>query len=514
MSSVNLIAFGTFGNPNGFTQTFFAGSPLLVKTFDIRGSILIYPDSKLYAVRKEYKDGAYMVAYTIYTYAKEPTSAREGSFIGSSMLFIDQIADENITIRCLNEFHENLLSKNVENGTLNVKHSDQFSISRLTDFDKIGFNLKKIQAFDSVQPTNKQLMVYCETNPGALQKVFRKALDLLNVYDTIYFTDSAEIAEFVHQKNIFQLVQKDGFENEIRKLAEERKRKIRETISDFEKEKVILENSRKQAYEDFRSRIEKNKEKHIANSKKIADSERDLNGINEIYQTFFTKLDELLNRLKTADNSALEDIRGLYKANKNIFNESLNKLDIKELEKLGQAKKANSQEPFRSLSTLDYFHSSEGKKNKERSNSFKIATVILSILLVAAISGLVWFYLEMEKKNTQENNKTEVYDPIQQEVPLNTPAEDTVSLLRPQPNADADLQIKTDINVKLKKELKIDSVTRFVFKANPKSVQDYYKHQKNDYSKLLFEKNKQSFEISENQDTLYVSDLQYIPIYK
>ena len=140
MSNISLIAFGTFGNPNGFTQTFFSGNPVKgIKAFDIRGSILVYPKSKLYSIRKEYKDGYNMIAYAIYTYAQEPTSARGGSFIGSSIMFVGKIAEENIIIQNLNEFHQNLIQKNVKDDTIIVNHSDKFDVKECKpkDFDKI-----------------------------------------------------------------------------------------------------------------------------------------------------------------------------------------------------------------------------------------------------------------------------------------------------------------------------------------------------------------------------------------
>jgi len=56
-------------------------------------------------------------------------------------------------------------------------------------------------------------------------------------------------------------------------------------------------------------------------------------------------------------------------------------------------------------------------------------------------------------------------------------------------------------------------VTGFVFKANPQSVEKYYKYQKKDYSKQLFENNKESFKIS-GTDTIYTGDLKFIPIFK
>jgi hypothetical protein len=453
MGSVNLIAFGTFGNPNGFTQTFFAGNPVAVKTFDIRGSILIYPDSRLYSIRKEYKDGSPMIAYAVYTYAKEPTSAREGSFIGSAILFIDEIAEENITIRCLNEFHENLTGKNVENDTLSVNHSDNFLVSKLTDFDKIKFNLKKIDALDSVEITNKQLMVYCETNPAALQGVYTKALDLLNVYDTIYFTSSNKIAEFVHQKNIFQFVQKDGFENEIRKLAEERKRKIREAIADFENEKIRLGDAEKQTREDFKAKIEKNKEQHAANGEKIAASERNLASINEVYQTFSRKIDDLLHQLKTADGSALNGIRQAYKENKNVFTENIRDLKVPDLATVSEPRLPQRAEPFKQAGHRFQNYSGDQKRNGDQPDRFKIATVVLSVLLAAAIAGLVWLYWEQQEKEKLvifgQNHEHTNQDISEKDTLAATPVKDSVTFLRPEPNAEVDPQIINKMNLKL-----------------------------------------------------------------
>jgi hypothetical protein len=451
MSSVNLIAFGTFGNPNGFTQTFFAGNPVSVKTFDIRGSILIYPESKLYSVRKEYKDGSPMVAYAVYTYAKEPSSAREGSFIGSAILFTDEIAEENITIRCLNEFHENLTGKNVENDTLSVNHSDNLLVSKLSDFDKVRFNLKKINTLDSVEITNKQLMVYCETNPSALQSMFKRSLDLLNVYDTIYFTSSNKIAEFVHQKNIFRFVQKDGFENEIRKLAEERKRKIQEAIADFEKEKIRLGDAEKHTYEDFKTKIEKNKEQHAANGEKIAASERNLARVNEVYQTFSRQIDELVNQLKTADSSALNGIRQAYKENKNVFTENIRDLKVPDLATVSEPRLSQRPEPFNQAGPYLQSYPRERHESTDGPDTFKMATVILSVLLAAAIAGLLWLYLYPEKKIVQVySTQQDDNNPPQHEPVVEKQTVDTIQVLQSESNGEIETQVKNEIDAKSK----------------------------------------------------------------
>ena len=68
-NSINLIAFGTFGNPNGFKQTFFVGSTELaksVKTFDLNtNAIKLFANSKIFSIRKDYQNGFNSIAYSI-----------------------------------------------------------------------------------------------------------------------------------------------------------------------------------------------------------------------------------------------------------------------------------------------------------------------------------------------------------------------------------------------------------------------------------------------------------------
>lgn len=511
MSNICLIAFGTFGNPNGFTQTFFLGNPIKgIKAFDIRGSILIYPQSKLYSIRKEYKDGYNMIAYAIYTYAQEPTSARGGSFIGSSILFVDKIAEENIIIQNLNEFHKNLVQKNVHDDTITVNHSDKFDVKdcKPKDFDKLNFNLREIDNLNFIQTTNKNLVVFCRTNDNHLQSFFKKSVDLLNVYDTIFFTDSKEVAEFVRHKRIFSAVDENNFETEIRKLTEERKRKIQESLDEFSKEKLKLEESRLKTYEDFKSQIEKNKEKHQENDQKIRDSEKDLNKINEFYNSFSRKIDELSNQLKSGKK--LDDVKQVYNDSKRVFRESIGSL------KAPNFINAVSQ-PRPTTDIRETFHPKhnwnnqyeEKEERKYKLDNFKVATLVLSILLLFAIIGLVWF--QFFKKPEKEI----VYNESQEEQTVTEqPIKNVISEINPKPNGEVDFSTKNKINGKLVKNSKIDSVTNFIFKANPSSINEYYKYQKKDYSNILFEKNKESFKISSSNDTLYIKDLQTIPNYQ
>ena len=243
-NSINLVAFGTFGNPNGFKQTFFVGNQNLaksIKTFDLNtNAIKLFANSRIYSIRKENTNGFNAIAYSLYTYAKEQNSERSGTFIGSSILYTNKIAKEEITISQLNEFHNQLVNKNVSNNTISVNHSDKFIVGLPKDFNKIEFNLREIENLNFSQNIEKNLVVFCNVNENNLKYFFEKSIDLLNAYNTIYFTDSNEVGEFVLQKGIFKIIQNFGekkdFEIEINNLIEERKRKRDLSISEFEKE--------------------------------------------------------------------------------------------------------------------------------------------------------------------------------------------------------------------------------------------------------------------------------------
>ncbi|WP_294286743.1 hypothetical protein [uncultured Chryseobacterium sp.] len=347
----------------------------------------------------------------------------------------------------------------------------------------------------------------------------KKSIDLLNVFDTIYFTDSSEIAEFVHQKNIFQFVQKDGFENEIRKLAEERKRKILETIADFEKEKSRLGDTEKQVCEDMKDKIGKNKQQHVANAEKIAESEKNLTKISEVYQAFSLKIDELVNRLKTADSTELSGIRQAYNENRSIFTEQIRVLKIPDLATVSDPRPASRPEPFRQQGNQSYRYERERTENKDQLDPFKIATAVLSVLLVAAILWLGWLYWEQHEKEKQradnQNHEQTNQNAYEKDSVAAIPLKDSPAVLQPEPNAEVDLQIINEMNQKLTayKNMKIDSVTGFVFKANPESIEKPYGNQRSQYAKILFEKNKTSFTVA-NGDTIYIGNLQYIPMLK
>lgn len=386
-------AFGTFGNPNGFRQSFFLGGnhniAKEIRTFDLKtDAIKLFPQSNIYSVRKDYAGGCNLISYSVYTFAKEQNSDRGGTFIGSSLLFVNKVASEGLIIGALIDFQNILEKNNLSEGVIAVNHSDQFSIQKPKDFDKIGFNVREVDELDFTRSNNNYLVVYCETNAAQLQIFFNKAVDLLNVYDTIYFTQSHEIGEFVKQKGIFKIVDADGFKKELDHLEEERRRILQNAILELKQEKEGLKDEKEKLLEDLNRQISQNEKRHQDNEIKIKESKNGITIINKEYDQYSEKIEEVIRNL-TADGK-IETAKKRHRENKRLFTDTLHQnKNIESLSPLSsssngrmQPKKDNQPYPH----GLSGFHSSGRNQEKEfKLDGFKVATLILSLLLIGTL---------------------------------------------------------------------------------------------------------------------------------
>ncbi|MBV8324980.1 hypothetical protein [Chryseobacterium sp.] len=385
-------AFGTFGNPNGFRQSFFLGGNKEVakeiRTFDLKtDAIKLFPQSRIYAVRKDYAGGRNLISYSVYTFAKEQNSDRGGTFIGSSLLFINKVASEGIIINALNDFQNSLEKNNLTDGIITVNHSDNFSIRKPKDFDKIGFNVRDTDDLNFTQTSNHYLVVYCETNPAQLQIFFSKALELLNAYDTIYFTQSHEIGEFVKQKGLFKIVDAVGFKKEIDHLHEEKLRAIENSIAAFEKEKEDLKEEKKQLLDDLTRQIEYNEKRHRENEEKIKESKKGLEVISQEYDQYARKIDEVITLLRS--DGKPEAAKKRHNENKKLLTGiiSQNK-DIESLSSLSSSRPRgfSNENPPNENGLAEYRGSGRNHEEKKfRMDYYKLATYILSAVLAGVL---------------------------------------------------------------------------------------------------------------------------------
>ncbi len=509
--NINLIAFGTFGNPYGFRQTFFIGdseSPKKIKSFDLNTvAIKLFPKSRLYSIRKETFNNKNIIAYSIYDFANEPNSTRGGTFIGSSILFINQIAEENITINCLNDFHNNLKNKNVQNDTIIVNHSDKFSVSKPKNIDEINFHLREINNLNFVQNSNKQLVVYCETNPHKLQTLFKKAIDLLNVYDTIYFTESKEVAEFVHQKNIFQLVQKDGFETEIQKLAEERLQKIQNSIDEFTREKQKLEEDKKRLIDEYRSQIEQNERQHQENQRRIEEAKNEQNNITQRYEVYSRKIDEAIRRLQSGEK--LDNVRQLHNENKRNFIDSINRQQkpnfLNSITNPNARTNLRIEQPTTQPKQRDYHNERLIEVQARKIGLFKVIIVVLLFLWAATFVYFLFF-------DKPEKEETNIYEPKKKVSKTFEPTPNQE--LSPKPNDELNEADYKTVADEIRPNTAVNEIVEIIFSKNPTDIKKHYDQQKDSYAKLLFQKNKGCFK--ESKGTMYfVKDtLKHIPSYR
>jgi hypothetical protein len=527
-NSINLIAFGTFGNPNGFKQTFFGGSKELaksVKTFDLNtNAIKLFTNSKVFSIRKDYANGFNSIAYSIYTYAREQNSDRSGTFIGSSILFTNKIAKEHITISQLNEFHSQLVSKNVSNDTISVNHSDKFSVVKPKDFDLIEFHLREIENLNFRQNTDNYLVVFCNINDNNLNQFFEKSIDLLNVYDTIYFTDSQEVAEFVHQKGIFKLIQNVGekrdFEREINNLIEERKRKREQSISEFDREVQRISEDKNQTIQEFKNQIEQSERTHLENDRKLKESKEDINKIGQFYDDFLNKTKNIINQLRH-NNAKLEEVKQIHNSNKILFNNGI--IDLKKPNYITTIAKPK---PNGNLHTEhqrhDFEHISghrrrevreELEENDYKIDKYKIATLILVFLLIFTLVYFLFFKSNFKNENEIIQSREQI-DTVPQEQEQKPDEIVKIEDLNPKSNSILKENDYRIVAKNLKPNMKLDEVVKVIFSKNPSEISSFYSGQEAIYSKHLLELNKQCFELKEGIYYFAKDTLRQIPSFK
>jgi hypothetical protein len=518
-----IFAFATFGHPNDFRQTPFKyGNPEIakqVKIFDLSNAIKVFPNSSIYSIRKESISSSKLISYSIYSFAQEQASKRDGTFIGSSIILENAIADEQYVLNCLNEFHQKLTENNLNNGILKVNHSKDFiPISRLSDFDKI--KNPQIEIADlNFNTNNNSLVVYCDTTPNKLAILLNKSIDLLSIYDTIYFTNSDEVAKFVVQKGIFKLIQNVGdkleFEREINNLIEERKRKREQLISEFEREVQRINDDKTRTIQELKTQIEQSERTHLENERKLKESKEDINKIGTFYDDFLNKTKKLIKQLRHNDGK-LEEVKQIHNSNKILFNNGISDLKRPNNTIAKPKPKGNLQTEHQ---RQDFEQRSGHKRREEleekdfKNDIYKVATLVLAFLLI-----ITWVYFLFFKSNSVD--ETEV---IQNQEQVNTVPQEQeqkaveitkLEDLNPKSNSILNENDFRIVAKNLKTNMKLEDVVKVIFSKNPTEISKVYAGQEAIYSKRLLELNRQCFEEKEGIFYFAKDTIRQIPSYK
>lgn len=501
-------AFGTFGNPIGFNQSYLLSQEEIlkekVKTFDLNtDAITLFADNEpIYSIRKEYINKHLLIDYTIYTYAKIKGLNRGGSFIGSSILFIDKITDENIIIKCLNEFHKTLESKNIQNNEITVTDSKDFNIGEQlpVEFNKIKSHLREVNHLNFAQVTGKNLVVYCKTSPDKLETIFKKSILLLNEYDTIYFTQSENIAKFVQQKGVFFIIDQNGFEDEIQRVEAERLRKVQSTIDDFQRKINEVNTDKVRFSENHQSELQRLKKIHQENQEKINLFEKSKSFYEESYANFAQYIGNLINNLKLDGkiDVAQQNLRNATK----IFNDAIARNKTPDFNAIHTAQiRSNIKEPVNQKPSINFgdpFNSPEQEDNPKKRlfplDLYKVISIILATLLLCSL----YFYFSGDSEEVNSQKIEEKHpEPVTnyQEDEQTTETHKQVSMtLSPKPTTQLNHNDLNIVNRKLTKEMMLDEVVALIFKENPTDISQWYQNQAESYGIELSKLNRNSFE--------------------
>lgn len=532
-----IFAFATFGHPNDFRQTPFKyGNPEIakqVKVFDLSNAIKVFPNSTIYSIRKESIRSSKLISYSIYSFAQEQASKRDGTFIGSSIILENAIAEEQYVLNCLNEFHQKLTENNLDNNVLKVNHSKDFiPISNLRDFDKIKNPQFEIANLN-FNANNDSLVVYCDTSPSKLAAFFNKSIDLLNIYDVIYFTNSEEVAKFVIQKGIFKLIQNVGekreFERELSALQEERKRKRQQLILAFESEIQTIIQEKENTIQAFKNAIEKNERLHKENEIRLQESKESIAKIESFYNDFLRATEGLQSNSAEAGYS-LHDIKISHNKNKDLFNKNIGELKgpayITEISNpkpksnlpVQNEIEGRIQSSLNHLSPIPKTYTNQedgfGYEENKRLSSYSFLNLSILFLGVLLLFTVIYFLFLDKKPKPQIPLSQDTIQVQETSIPVSSQPKEILSELVPTSNSELSQADYRNVAKYIKSNNAIGEVVKIIFDKNPGDVKSYYVGQESLYEKHLLQLNKECFELKDGTYYFKSDTLRHIPCYK
>lgn len=504
-NNTTLLAFGTFGSPNGFRQTAFLGNTdIRLKEFDLdTNAIKLFPNTNLTAVRKE----MHGLSYAFYSFAREKGSTRGGTFIGSALYYEGLKAKEDISVKVLKDFHQYLIQNNVANEEIKVSHSNELNIAKPQDFDKLEMNAE--DKIPSTSFTKNHLVIYDKNGSSRLNEYLKNAPLLFPKYDVIYFTADEQVARYVQERGLFTLADRNGFLQEIEKVEQEKARKIQKILSDLEAEIQTLENDKNNIVQNVLTEIEKQQKKHNENAKKIEEYNNNVSKIKTLYYEYKTELQKLLQEFRS--NGAIDIILQKKKTLKDNLDRHLLPLKkVLSINTIVENRMNNVYTPPPTTYNIDEHEFNELKKQENKWSKIAFFMGVFAVVLLLTSLGLGWWgyskYSELEKRMSSYKE----YELLNEQNEEISAATDTLS----EEKEKYDFLNQNDIDYVNKTlglhKAEIDDVVEEIFKKNPKDIGKPFEKKKEKYSTMLYEMNNECFEIKDG-DTIITKPLIKIP---
>lgn len=414
---IQVIVFGTFGTPYGYNHSIVSQSEeasKLIHTFDLDTiAMTIFPDTKLYCIRKESFQNKIAISYGYYRYAKESNSARTGTFIGGALWSFDQLIKEDLAISVVTELVDDLMATNLNNGAFTVDHSKKMTLSKKpSGYSQLAANTRSIKPLISSASTKKDLVVYCPVSKEKLSKIIEQALDLLNRFDTIYFTNDEKVAEFVYKKGLFEVVDEKNFGKVVSEIIQEKKAIRSSFIKELREEKQRIQTEFNHYKSEFENNLEIQKSSHRENQKRIEGAQQKLSKIDKFASDFFQEIELKAKEFETVDVD-VQVIKSRFQGAKGDFWRKVQEILVPESVKSVQVNPPVAPHSKPAIKVAPIFdnerterYSNKEEKKRSTDKFFQISTFALLLLLFSTIVIYQFIVLPKYKKPASRDEVT------------------------------------------------------------------------------------------------------------
>ena len=363
------------------------------------------------------------------------------------------------------------------------------------------------------------MSLYSLIDSNTLQQNLKKALELLNNYDTIFFTDSEEIAKFTVSKRLYNFLDESNkeFSNAVQSVRDEKKRQLEIIINAFQQEIKELTDKKQETIRKFKEGVEENKNLHRENGSKIAEYDKQAEKIVNQYAEYERKIKEAINLINS--NKQIDEVKAFHNENKrefiNYINQNIKPAYLNRLNDIQARTNLTANNPRNS----DWTQTSNEKSNNEqikKRKPFKIFKLVSFILFALWLVTIIYYqaFQIPEKNKIIQDYEYQINQNIAEDDNYQKTSDSESIELNPKSNSQLNPNDIKNIAKSIKSDMAVNEVVRIIFEKNPTDIKKHYENQIDLYSKKIIELNKNCF-VEKDGNNFYIQDtIKNIPSFK
>lgn len=480
-------AFGTFGSPKGFQQITYSNELQFDENLDLKPAIIeLVPNSEIFSVKKHLLNNKdYLICFAIYTYAKEAQSSRQGTFIGSFIVFKNCVGNINYIYTCLRQFHEIIINnpQNIIQNVLQVSDIEKIKVGQPSEALRLQNTINRLNETTNNIGRDKILITIenkIENYQTTIVDFFTKAIKAPPNINTLYFTINEEIVKNTKKNNLINIYYIDN-SNSINKLQNKTTPQIKNNQLDQQKNFSWEQNRYNQTTKEVKN-IQNHETEYSLNTNLKTNNEITIRLWHHSWPIGQINIPNLI-----------QEHNQLVKAYQQLTN-------------------------FKNIAN-QYDESEVTQKQIQNflKNRFKAVIIILLALTITIFSISIYWYINYKKpqQSYQTNENQEKNNPqknLTSDNPQNTKNTETpkVGKLEPPPNSKLEGTDLQNFNNAIKRSMKIEDIVKVALAKNPNDIQKTYGNQQKELATYIIEENKDCF-----SNTILVCDkIENIPTYK